>query len=191
MKSTPATSAADMLKDRILFTLKFFDLQQTPLTLGQLRNFLLNEPAVFQSGLTPAFEFAKPPPVPAAVSTDEIRQALVELSSQVQQQEGLLALAGRTELIREYGRNLKYRDHREALIRKFVPRLQLVPFVRGVGVGGSHTLGFPKPESDIDLLIILDPEFLFLGRLLVTLYFQLTGYRRHGAKIRDRFCLNH
>jgi len=66
-----------------------------------------------------------------------------------------------------------------------------LPFVRGVALAGSQALGAQRADSDIDLLIIVDPEFLWLARTAVTAYFQILGKRRHGQKIADRFCLNH
>ena len=63
--------------------------------------------------------------------------------------------------------------------------------MRGAALAGSQAQGVQKPGSDIDLLIIVEPKFLWLGRTVVTFYFQLLGTRRHGKKIADRFCLNH
>jgi len=180
-----------MLKDRILFTLKFFDLQNTPLTLQQLRDFLLNEPDTLRRQINSSFEITAPKALPAAVSENEIRQALVELSTEVEEQRGFYSLRDRTEIITEQLENANYRLKRERLVRRFVPNLKFVPFARAVGVGGSQTLGHPRRESDIDLLIILDTEFFWLGRLLVTGYFQATTRRRHGRFVANRFCLNH
>ena len=180
-----------MLKDRILFTLKFFDLQNTPLTISQLRDFLLNEPALLKAAAGSSFEISAPVVLPNPVSEKEIQQALLELSLEVEEQRGFYCLRDRTEIITQQVENASYRLKRERLVRKFVPNLRFVPFVRGVGVGGSQTLGHPKKESDIDLLIILDNKFFWLGRLLVTGYFQMTTRRRHGRFIANRFCLNH
>ena len=181
-----------MLRDRILFTLKFFDLQQTPLTLIQLRDFLFNEPDALKQSVNENFEIQKDVNIPTEVNTDEILEILnSDLKSEVAMMNGYYCLVGRTEIIEQRLENDIYRIHREKIISRFLPGLRFIPFVRGVGVGGSQTLGSSKSTSDIDLLIILDPRFLFLGRMLVTGYFQLTGHRRHGQKIQNRFCLNH
>lgn len=180
-----------MLKDRILFTLRFFDLQNTPLTLHQLRDFLLNEPEVLKKSVNQSFEISQAVVLPSPASEDEIKRAIVELGQEVEEQRGFYCLRDRADIIIEQVENSSYRLKRERLVRMFVPNLRFVPFVRGVGVGGSHTLGHPKKESDIDLLIILDSQFFWLGRLLVTGYFQATTRRRHGRFIANRFCLNH
>lgn len=181
-----------MLKDRILFTLRFFDLQNTPLTLTQLRDFLLNDESALKNSLDADFEITTSVPVPPAATEKEIAQAIAQMPGrEVEEHRGFYCLKNRTEIIDAQFENANYRLKRERLIRWFVPGLRFVPFVRGVGVGGSHTLGYGRKESDIDLLIILDPEFFWWGRLLVTGYFQMTAHRRHGKYVANRFCLNH
>ena len=63
--------------------------------------------------------------------------------------------------------------------------------MRGISLAGSQAMGLQRATSDIDLLIITDPRFMWLGRTFLTIYFQLLGLRRHGKKIANRFCLNH
>lgn len=185
-------SGNNMLKDRILFTLKFFDLQNTPLSLNQLRDFLMNDPKMLREALNDKYEVLSDPGLPAVASAEEIEAVIKgELADDVESMKGLYCLRGRTGLIEQYFDTLVYRNRRDTLIRRYVPFLRYIPFVRGVAIGGSHTLGKAKRDSDIDLLMILDPEFLWLGRILVTGYFHLTGHRRHHHKIANRFCLNH
>jgi hypothetical protein len=181
-----------MLTDRILATLKFFDLQNTPLTLTQLRDFLLNEPQSLKSKINNEFELIENIDLPVEVSEQLIEETLKNnLSQQVERHHGRYCLLGRQQIIHDHFTNLRFWEKREKLIKRFVPDLRFVPFVRGIAVGGSQTLGQSKEKSDIDLLVILDPKFLWLGRLFVTCYFQFTGHRRHGQKIANRFCLNH
>lgn len=68
--------------------------------------------------------------------------------------------------------------------------LQVVPFVRMIGVNGSLTTNDLKPISDIDFLIITKQGRIWTGRFLVTLLTHLTGQRRYGQKIAGRICLN-
>lgn len=181
-----------MLKDRVLFTLRFFDLQNTPLTLADLHIFLFNEPEVLRANLDGEFCVTKIGAKPGPVALEEIKKVLeTDLASAVEFDHGFFCLKGRRELIRMRFENLSFRQRRERIIRRFLPWLKFVPFVRGAGLGGSHALGSSGKHSDIDLLIILDPHFFWLGRLLVTFYFQISGHRRHGDKIANRFCLNH
>lgn len=181
-----------MLRERILFTLKFFDLQHTPLTLLQLRDFLFNEPELIRASVDQNFEIVNSrQPLPAISEAQIVESLANDLSDQVEFDRGYYCLCGKKELIQQYFETMIFRQRREQLIARFISFLRFIPFVRGVAVGGSQTLGQSKANSDIDLLIILDANFLWLGRLLVTGYFQLTGHRRHGQKIANRFCLNH
>lgn len=181
-----------MLKDRILFTLKFFYMQQTPLTILELRDFLFNEPETLKQNIDSNFEIAGQMEIPKEITAEEIDSILQnELSGQVEQYQGFWCLNGSQALIEQRINNEIYHDQRERIIQTYLPLLKHVPFVRGAAVGGSHTLSQNKKESDIDLLMILEPEHFWLGRFLVIAYFQLTGHRRHGDNIANRFCLNH
>ncbi len=179
------------LRDRVLFTLKFFDLQNTPLTILQLQDFLLNDPEFLKNKINSEFEIKDTANPIENVVEQEIQKTLNELGDAIESQQGYYCLAGRRNIIVDQQANQVFRQYREKLIQRFVPKLRFIPFVRGAAVGGSHTLGQSKENSDIDLFIVLDPKFLWLGRFLVTGYFQLIGFRRHGEKVANRFCLNH
>lgn len=66
-----------------------------------------------------------------------------------------------------------------------------LPYVRGVFCVG--TLGMKKAgfKSDWDVLVVLGQGRIWIGRLLLTLFFQVFGKRRTDKKIKGRFCLNH
>lgn len=180
-----------MLSDRILSTLKFFDLQDYPVTLLELHRFLLSEKQALQAVVDELGEIE----TPKEIETQKI--SLGEVISQVQKtpgiscKEGFYCLSGREEIIEQRLRNYVYGIEREKIIRSFAGVLKYIPFVRGAALGGSQALGVQKQTSDIDLLIFTDPNFLWLTRTLVTAYFQLIGKRRHGKFIANRFCLNH
>ena len=67
---------------------------------------------------------------------------------------------------------------------------KLCPFIDLVAV--CNTLGFnaAKKGSDIDLFIVTSSGKLFTGRTFITLLTQIFGLRRHGKKIKERFCLS-
>lgn len=183
-----------MLKDRILFTLRFFDLQDTPLTLFELHKFLLAGQEELKNNLDEQREAKDLPDNQAAsaVSAGEILTCLeTECAGETESRDGFYALCGRTHLVSQRLENYQYGIKREKFIRRFISGMRHVPFVRGVGLVGSQPLGLQKKDSDIDLLILVETDFLWLARFFVTAYFQLLGRRRHGKKIADRFCLNH
>ncbi len=174
-----------MLSQRILSTLRFFDLQDLPLSLLELEKYLLPEmDSLHQDdhNLLPADD----------ITADQILRSLqYELVGKVESSQGFYCLVGRKDIIRHRQENYLYGIGRERRIRRFSPGLRHVPFIRGVALTGSQALGLQKNTSDIDLFIVTDPKFLWLSRTLVTAYFQVLGLRRYGKNIYNRFCLNH
>ncbi len=75
-------------------------------------------------------------------------------------------------------------------VKKIAKVLQAVPFLEMVGVTGSLSIDNAKPESDLDLLIILKPGRLWLSRLTATAFLTIFRWRRHHEKTKDRVCLN-
>jgi predicted nucleotidyltransferase len=165
----------DLLSQSILRTLAFFAAQGQAATLLEIRNYLFR--------VSP--DQRKP-------DLGEIERALLgPLSGQVRHERGLFILTGQEAAI--YGRADKYnrtlRLFKKA--RRWASGLRFVPYVRAVAISGSAALGNVSPDSDIDLLILVEDKRIFLARFLVSAYFQIFGGRRHGKNIVGRFCLNH
>ncbi len=184
-----------MLKDRILSTLRFFDLQDYPLTLLELQQFLMEDEQVLKQRVDSQFEINNiqntKQPERSITSGEILRCVEEECQGQVEEDRGFYYLRGKNKIVQRRLQSYNYGLKREQLIRKFVWPLRHLPFVRGVALAGSQAMGLYKSTSDIDLLIITDPKFLWLARSLVTAYFQVIGQRRHGSIVIDRFCLNH
>ena len=183
-----------MLKDRILATLKFFDLQDYPLTLLELHQFLLEEPEKLRQLVGLDWELVESAAVRPSppVEAGQILSCLeTECQGLVDNFHGFYHFLGRESLVRQRQASCLWAIKREKLIRRFIGKLKDLPFVRGVGLTGSQALGQQKKDSDIDLLIITDARFMWLCRTLVTAYFQMLGLRRHDHKVVNRFCLNH
>ncbi len=182
-----------MIKDRILSTLKFFDLQDYPVTLLELHQFLLDDLQVLRTRINTSWELIDNNNNDNnKISIDKVLKCMeTECQNEVRQKNGFYCLIGRLAIIDQRLSNYFYGIKRERRIRRFARGLKFLPFVRGAALAGSQAMGQQKETSDIDLLIILDPKFLWLGRTLVTAYFQVLGIRRHGKKISNRFCLNH
>lgn len=183
-----------MLKQRILSTLRFFDLQDYPLTLPELWEFLLAEKEDIKNLLDENFELsgrAEQPPS-AQVKASEILNCLDnELTGEVGCDQGFYYLTGRRKLVETRLTNYLYGIKREKIIKRFLPILRHFPFVRGAAVGGSQAMGLNKPASDIDLMLFLERDYLWLIRPILVAYFQILGIRRHGKLIANRVCLNH
>lgn len=76
------------------------------------------------------------------------------------------------------------------IVRRGTRLLSAIPFVEGVAVVNTLSMGAAHPESDIDVLIVARPGRIFLVRLLSVLVTSLFGLRRHGAQITNRLCLS-
>lgn len=183
-----------MLAQRIIDTLRFFDLQQLPLSAFEIHKYLVSDKDNLKTKLDDRFELENAgAPQPASVHMDTILTQLHILSREgrIICDKGFYCLPGREKIIRDRLVNYLNGVKREKLVKKFLIPARHVPFVRGIALAGSQALGQQKPNSDIDLLIITDPKFMWTARTLLSLWFQIFGVRRHGNKIANRFCLNH
>jgi hypothetical protein len=59
-----------------------------------------------------------------------------------------------------------------------------------VAVTGRMAMKNTEGKSDWDLLVIVKQGRIWTGRTALTAFLHLLGKRRHGEKIKDRFCLN-
>ena len=90
-------------------------------------------------------------------------------------------------------RYLKNEDIREEFNKKdkrIVAWLKELPFIRGVYVVNSSAFGGQTRKSDLDLLIICKKNYIWLGRVLVTIVIELFGLRRRKNKIAGHICLS-
>lgn len=184
-----------MLSDRIISTVKFFDLQDYPLTAFEVWRYLISELSGLKEQLDENFELEggasefKTVPVHFDTVLGQL-DALVE-SGVLVEVNGFYTFPKRKSSIGTRLVNYRYGIPRERKINRFLSLTKHLPFVRGISLAGSQAMGLQRATSDIDLLIITDPRFMWLGRTFLTIYFQLLGLRRHGKKIANRFCLNH
>lgn len=182
------------MKDRILRTLKFFDLQDYPLTLLELHRYLLAPLQNIKQILNSKRDvpIGQLPVLEKASGIEEVlREAEQMLGGQIEQHLGFYCLPGREKIIENRLAGYAGSVHRERLIRRFGRRLAYVPFVRGVALAGSQAMGRQKPTSDIDLFIVAEPGFMWIARTFATIYFHFMGVRRHHNHVANRFCLNH
>lgn len=183
-----------MLAQRILSTLRFFDLQKFPLTAFEIHKYLVAETTALSTKLDSRYELASDGvPAAPAVHFDTILTQLRILSREgsIVARNGFYALPGKDGLIQERAKSYLKGLPREKRVQTFLNPARHIPFVRGVALAGSQALGQQRATSDIDLLIITDPRRMWTARTLLSAWFHIFGVRRHGKKIANRFCLNH
>ena len=164
-----------MSKNSIIKTLKYFDLHNHPLTLLEVQRFLLSD------------GWAKRPRL------DEIFNDLEDLIGEkvVVEENGFFALYGRQELFEKRYRAYPIYFARIFKTARVVKILRYVPFVRGIAVSGSLAGMYSNEQSDIDFLVIVRKNRIWLARLFLSAVTQALGVRRHGENISNRICLNH
>ncbi|OGH64673.1 MAG: hypothetical protein A2821_04450 [Candidatus Magasanikbacteria bacterium RIFCSPHIGHO2_01_FULL_41_23] len=99
-------------------------------------------------------------------------------------------LPGREECAEKRQRSLLLVESKLALARRAAKLLGTVPFVRGIFVCNTVAAGWPTTDSDIDVLVIVQTDRLWLARLLVTGMASLCNVRRGKKYIADRICLS-
>ncbi|QQS23048.1 nucleotidyltransferase domain-containing protein [bacterium] len=196
-----------MLSERILSTIKFFDLQDYPLTSFEVWRYLVSDLSALKSRIDGTYELPLdlPEGTGSVVHFDTLLANLDILCKEgkLVSKHGFYALnkeqvngsvivnSGDTNLIDKRLQAYRYGLRREKLMRRYIGFTRHLPFVRGISLAGSQAFGLQRPTSDIDLLIITDSRFMWLARIFLSVYFQVLGVRRHGKKIINRFCLNH
>lgn len=84
-------------------------------------------------------------------------------------------------------------QHKWRLAKKLARWLALVPCVRMLAGSGSLALSNTRPESDLDMFVIVRQGRIWTARLLLLFTAQLLGRRRkHWDEVApDRLCFNH
>ncbi len=171
---------SDKLQKYILSTLVYYDVLDYPMTAFEIWKYL----TVIGGQDLPEEE---------SFSLAEILEELAaeKLRKFIENKNGYYFLRGREDLVAQRIFRNKISERKFKIARRTVWFLRFVPFVRGVAVTGRLAAKNAENGSDIDFLIVLKEGKIFTGRLLATLLVHALGRRRHGAKIRDRICLNH
>lgn len=184
-----------MLAERIQSTLRFFDLQQFPLTALEVHHYLIADVATLKTKLDKDFELElhEITPLMPSVHFDTVLGQLEILTREgsIICQNGFYALPHKEHIIIDRQKNYLHGLKREKRIQKYLTPTKHIPFVRGIALAGSQALGQQRPTSDIDLFIITDSRHMWTARTILSVWFHFFGVRRHGKKIADRFCLNH
>ncbi len=164
------------LECAILRAITWFDLWHYPLTAFECWQYLYQE-GEYLGTVTPW----------------EVRVALARLTERgvLRVTNGFWRLASAPPHLSERQQRARWSIGKHQRARAGARLIASLPFVRLVALGNSVAFSAPRTaESDIDLLIVVQPGRLFLARLWVTLAVHLCGWRRHGTKVRDRLCLS-
>lgn len=173
-----------MISDAILATLAYYDGLDYPLSAFELCRYLVNP-----QRLKPHIESLED------ITLEDIYEAVEELleKGQIKEENGFYFLTGRTGLstLRLEREKISAQKWRCCLNRAYW--LQMAPWIRGMFVSGSLALGTTGPESDFDILVLVEPGRLYLARLFLSGITSLIGARRtrYETVAPNKFCFNH
>lgn len=173
------TNSSTALDRAILGALAYHDVFDFPLTVEEVWRWLY----VNDDADTAEVAHATPADVDWAISALSIAGKVDRAGSYVtlKSRSGIIA----TRISRHAANERKWR-----CARHVASVLRLVPFVRFVGVVNTLALDNARPESDIDLFVIVKRRRLWLTRAVVTALVHAMGVRRHGTTVTDRVCLS-
>ncbi|MEK7078089.1 MAG: nucleotidyltransferase domain-containing protein [Patescibacteria group bacterium] len=81
-------------------------------------------------------------------------------------------------------------DFKLAELKRFLPVLVLAPYTRILFLAGSTALGSPRPESDLDLIIVAERNRVWLNRFFLEIITRLFGIRRTKNNVTNKICFN-
>lgn len=154
-------------KQAVLATLAYFDLFEYPLTLEETNRYLFK---------------IEPDPHHIEITLNE--------SQFIEKRGSYYQLIGeKSHIIDRHERALVAKQLWKR-VDKFRWILGLVPFVSLIAVCNNLAYNNTDKESDIDLFVVTKPGRMFIARTFLTFWLQIFGIRRHGQKIKGRFCLS-
>lgn len=159
------------LKQSILKTLAYFDLQRYPLTATEMGQWLYR----FELG-----------------DFKELLLALDGLQSQnkIGQKYGYFYLSGSEATVEERRAKLVISELKLKKARRAAKFIMAVPFLKAVFVCNSVATGTAQSDSDIDFFIITEKNRLYIVRFFTNLILRIFGLRTYGDKTADRICLS-
>lgn len=171
------------LEKNILATITYFDVFNYPLTLFELKKYIIDIETLSGNKRT----------LVIPISLEEIERSVNDLIQRglVKQANGLYCLKNREELTLGRIEQIKISMDKIRRARKVLFWLTFLPFVRGIAITGRLSTKTAKAGSDWDVLIVLKHGHIWLGRMIVTGFLHILGKRRHGDYTKDRVCLNH
>jgi len=155
------------VKQAVVSTLAFFDLFKVPLT---------------RTEISEHYFYEKP--------DEEKIDIYLNESPQISMKDGLYALKKDEAFYKEFEEKQERSKSYWKKVHRHQWLLNICPFIKFIAVCNSLTINDTNPESDIDLFVVTEKNRMFTARFFLTLFTSIFGLRRHGDKIRKRFCLS-
>lgn len=166
------------LDQSILAALVYFNLFDYPLTLLELRRYLL---FADQNGGDANYSLGQ---------IDQAWRSSARLRSLVCFQKGFFYLRGRAEIIDIRAARFFIARRKYKRAQKITRWLSSLPFVRLVAVCNSLAYSQARDQSDIDLFIITKPGGVWWARFFCALFLALLRLRPRPGDTSDKICLS-
>ena len=166
-----------VLERAIVSTIIYFDIFDYPLTLIEIWKWLYIE------NQNSNFKFK-------IVDIQNILKNSENLKNVIEKKNGLYFLKGKKELIKLRQKRHKLIQRRWKKLRRLTILLQLIPNVKMIAACNNMAINSIKPESDIDVFIIVKKDRIWQTRFLITLLIAALGQWRHRRKIANKICLS-
>jgi len=170
----------NFLAKNIIATVIYYDILNYPLTSFEIWKYLISSQETRKSEQKKVSLFD----VIKNLENEELRQYFEEY-------QGFYFLRGRKKLVEQRIERNKISENKFRIIKKAVWFLRFSPFIRMIAVTGRIAMKNADKKSDLDLLIALKKNRIFIGRILATAIVHILGIRRYKNKITDRICLNY
>ncbi|HVA96547.1 MAG TPA: hypothetical protein VND99_02740 [Candidatus Acidoferrales bacterium] len=164
LKLTPAEEA-------ILTTILYSDIFSFPLTEDELRRFLISR---------------------KKISRSEFEVGLKKVQAYVLYKEGYYCLKKREKIIDFRIKNLSEVAKKRERALFVAEKLAQIPSILFIGISGGLAAGNVSEKDDIDLVIIVKKDTLFVSRLLILGLLELLGVRRfrNQKNTANTICVN-
>lgn len=169
MKLHPKKFALD--EEAILTTILYSDIFSFPPTRDELWKFLISNKKITQK------KFAS---------------GLKNLDTYITAKDGYFCLKNREEIIAKRKRYLPEVSKKIERAQDISAKLSRIPSILFIGVSGGLAVGNVTAEDDIDLIIIVKKNTLFMTRLLILTVLESLGVRRYRKQkhAADTICAN-
>ena len=185
-----------LLEKSILATVAYYGIMDYPLTGFEIFKYLIN--LSFITAISKIEQDEEIEPI-GEIKLFDILEAIGNnnLKNLIKEENGFYSLKGlvlsavERDLYRARIERQKISDEMWKKAKRIVKWAQIIPYTRMILVSGSMAMYNAGGKSDIDLMIVVKSGRIWTARFFTTLFFQIIGQRRHGKKIKNRFCLNH
>ena len=171
------------MEKAVLSTIAYYDIFDYPLTSWEIWKFLYCREYARMSSVTNIREYD-------FVNAQKILNKSKKLKDVLDFSNGFYFLKGRERIVEERRKKYLLAQKRWKKLQKIVSVLQVAPFVKMIAGCNNLLINNLKPDSDIDVFIIVKSGRMWMARFFITFLVSLMRQWRHKGNIAGRICLS-